>query len=349
MSAGFGPPASGSGPSLSASGPPPSGPGPLVLDPHRLRLAEVASARGIAVADRSARWGIDAVELSLGGRSELVLEGRIFASLDAVADRICDHKHAAKAVLAELGIPAPRGVLFRDPERERPLIDAFWVEGARHVCKPVDGTEGRGVRLGLTERAELSSHWEAWRGEYEAFVVEEEVAGEDLRLQAIGGRIAAACTRRPAYVTGDGASPVRELVEARRKVMREQNPQNRLEVDADTLSWLARAGRTLESVPTAGEEVRLKTISNMSVGGVAVDVTDRIHPDYGSWVDAVAARLGLDIFALDIVATDPTAEPARAARVLEINARPQWLHHTFSERRTHDIPGLILDHLFAEP
>ncbi len=111
----------------------------------------------------------------------------------------------------------------------------------------------------------------------------------------------------------------------------------------------SRAGRTLESVLAAGEEVRLKTISNMSVGGVAVDVTDRIHPDYARWVEAVAARLGLDIFALDIVAADPAAEPGSSASVLEINPRPQWLHHTFSERRTHDIPGLILDHLFGQP
>ncbi len=337
----------GTGPSPTGSGPSARGTDPIAADPHQVRLVEAAGARGIVVADRSGDWGIDAVELSLGGRSELVLKGRVFSSLGAVADRICDHKHAAKAVLAELGIPAPRGILFRDPERERPVIDAFWVDGAAHACKPVDGTEGRGVRLGLSERAELSAHWETWRTEYEAFVLEEEVSGEDLRVQAIGGRIVAACTRRPAYVTGDGARSVGELIEARRAVIRGQNPQNRLEVDADTLSWLERAGRTLESVPAAGEEVRLKTISNMSVGGVAVDVTDRIHPTYGLWVDAVGARLGLDIFALDIVATDPEAEPESAASVLEINPRPQWLHHTFSERRRHDMPGLILDHLFG--
>jgi cyanophycin synthetase len=36
------------------------------------------------------------------------------------------------------------------------------------------------------------------------------------------------------------------------------------------------------------------------------------------------------------------------AKVLELNARPEWLHHTFSERRTHDVAALILESLFGK-
>ena len=39
--------------------------------------------------------------------------------------------------------------------------------------------------------------------------------------------------------------------------------------------------------------------------------------------------------------------PALHAHVLGVCARPRWLVHTYSERRAHDMPAMILRDLFA--
>ena len=59
-------------------------------------------------------------------------------------------------------------------------------------------------------------------------------------------------------------------------------------------------------------------------------------------MERASAELGMRALALDAMTPDPGLDPVDHAHVLEINARADWLHHTFSERRTHDIPGLLL-------
>ncbi|RMG60717.1 MAG: hypothetical protein D6722_20560, partial [Bacteroidetes bacterium] len=90
-------------------------------------------------------------------------------------------------------------------------------------------------------------------------------------------------------------------------------------------------------------------VSNMAQGGHALDVTERVHPRYQTYMDRLARALDLRLFSLDVMTPAPEADPDQAARVLEINAQPAWLHHTFSEGRQHDIPALILRDFFQMP
>ncbi len=88
----------------------------------------------------------------------------------------------------------------------------------------------------------------------------------------------------------------------------------------------------------------------MSTGGTAVDVTDTTHAGYGEWARRIGDELDLGIFAIDVIAPDERVAPSAGdAVVLEVNSAPQWLHHTFSERRTHDIAGMVLCFLFDRP
>ena len=86
----------------------------------------------------------------------------------------------------------------------------------------------------------------------------------------------------------------------------------------------------------------------MAQGGIAIDVTQEIHPAYHQWVSALADFLGTPYFGLDIMTTDYSLDPYQHAKVLEINARAEWLHHTFSEVRTHDMAGMILGAVFPD-
>jgi D-alanine-D-alanine ligase-like ATP-grasp enzyme len=239
-----------------------------------------------------------------------VLKGRVFPSLSAVAERLCDDKLATKAVLASAGLPVP---------------PAF---GDRLVVKPRKGTHGEGVSLNL-----LPSQVEAASVGLGQVLVEGMCAGEDLRLQAVGGVLVAACQRQPPSIVGDGRS-VAELVDEVRARVLSDNPTNALVVTG-----------ALPEVLDPGEVFVLNPTSNMSTGGRAVDVEP--HPDWAELVQTVGRVLNISVFAVDAMTPDITRSWREAGAVLEVNARPEWMHHTFSAGRQHDLPRLLLEHLGA--
>ena len=81
--------------------------------------------------------------------------------------------------------------------------------------------------------------------------------------------------------------------------------------------------------------------------GHAVDYTEEIHPRYHDWTKRIVDHLDASFMAIDVICEDPTLDPEGTAYVLEINALAEWAHHTFSERRTHDLAGLVIDLAFG--
>jgi len=310
-------------------------------DPHQLALMATARSLGIETVDQS-HLGVDAVDYCHGGRVERVLMGQAFSHLTGIASIFCDDKLACKSLLAAHDVPVPRGIAPSGPED--PAIAVLLAEGGNWVVKPRVGEHGKGVVVGLRS---LDAVQKAMReGPPGPYLVEAQVAGEDLRLQAVGGRLVAACRRVPASITGDGQQPVRALIEARREVVRRANPANDLRIDGEVMAHLEAAGLTLDDIVPAGREVVLRGVANMSSGARAIDVTDELHADWIDLMQCIGEMIGIRVFSVDAVTADASRPPAFGA-VLEVNARPDWLHHTFSERRQHDIPRLLLEDLFG--
>ena len=118
-------------------------------------------------------------------------------------------------------------------------------------------------------------------------------------------------------------------------------------VDAQVEAMLAQQAVQWEDVLALGQEVQLKEVANMNKGATAFDITDNIHPAYARWIEQVYEVLQQRVFALDVITADPTQPPTpTTAWALEINGESYWLHHTFSERRTHDMARLILKDTF---
>lgn len=313
-------------------------------DAHQLALLTAAKRLGIDVEDRLDDWGIDAVQYRFADRAVVIIDGRINHGLSFTAAQLCLSKPATRSILAELGLPVPVAVLLPDDSHDAlaSLIDSGPV-----VCKPPQGEWGTGVAMDLSSVDAVLEQLAHLGG---VALVEEQVEGKDLRIQALGGRFQVACIREPASVIGDGNSRVSALIQARAQEVARLNPDNRLVVDVVTERLLTQQGLTLDDIPSPGRQVMLKRISNLSQGGRAIDVTEEVHPVYREWTAAIGDRLGLDFFAIDVVTPDPTLSPAESpAWILEVNAPCQWLAHTFSERRSHDLPTKILCHILQLP
>ena len=307
---------------------------------HKLIVAE-AQRRGYSVSQtEDAEIGTTAI-LSDGIKTEKLVQGIPSSWVNERSQEVCDLKQKTKQLFDRLNIQTPRSILFKTAEE----LDSSLFKGDKEfVCKPEFSTNGIGVQLGIKLREDVVNYLARNPHLKPDFMLEEYVKGDDLRIQVIGGKIVAACIRKPAFVVGNGIATLLELIEQKQEIIHAQNPANTIEIDANTLALLEEQNIGLHDVIKAGRDIQLKRIANMGQGATAIDCTDSIHPDLQYWVDKISLDLQAPYFALDIITTDPMNISKCLA--LELNLRAEWMHHTFSEVRTHDLAKTVINELF---
>ncbi|MDV7393729.1 hypothetical protein RZS08_20295, partial [Arthrospira platensis SPKY1] len=152
-------------------------------------------------------------------------------------------------------------------------------------------------------------------------LVEEYVAGNEYRATVVGGRCVAVSLRRYPVVTGDGAATLQALVaqlNQRNAGHPYLDPLDKAEIMAD---FLARSGRSWDTIPQPGEQVQL---ANTSYGVDHEDATATAPPALKSCAEAAARAIGLINCGIDII-VDDAGEPF----VLELNQRAYIGMHSF--------------------
>lgn len=320
------------------------------MDIHAKMLIQAAADLGITVTDLSQEWKMDVMRFQYRDKYELVFEGGIsMPGLSHKAFSIARNKHASKALFRQMGLPAPDGLTFHHAIEERDQIEGFIAEYGCVVCKPLDAAEGDGIRMNIRCFEEVEGHWRALHERYQPLMLEQQVAGEDLRIHIIDGKPVAACCRTPAMVDGDGVSTIAELIERKNIEVTRINPDNGIDIDQQLHELLATQSLCMTDIPKSGRIVQLKTIANMSQGARAIDVTDSFHADYCLWAARLCEVLDTRFVSLDVITRDHTAPPMGNAFALEINGESAWVHHTFSEKRKHPMAQMILKALFHIP
>jgi cyanophycin synthetase len=228
-----------------------------------------------------------------------------------------------------VAVPVPRG---------RPVSDAedAWqaaVElGLPVVVKPQYGNHGRGVATNLASRDQVLKAYAAAREESRYVMVEQFIEGLDHRLLVIGNRLIAAAIRQPAHVVGDGRSTIAQLVEEVNRDPRRSDGHSTvlsfIKLDTIGMEVLAEQGYTPDATPPAGATVLIRRNGNLSTGGTATDVTDRVHPEVAARAVEAARVIGLDIAGVDVVAVD-ISRPLEEQRggIVEVNAGPGLRMH----------------------
>ena len=158
-------------------------------------------------------------------------------------------------------------------------------------------------------------------------LVEQFAPGNDYRLLVVGGKLVAAARREPAQVVGDGVHTIAELVEIvnmdPRRGEDHATSLSKIQLDADLAGRAGRPGLDAPLDPPAGQRVLIRRNANLSTGGTAIDVTDRVHPEVAARAIEAAQVVGLDIAGVDVVATDisrPLEE--QGGVIVEVNAAP---------------------------
>ena len=259
---------------------------------------------------------------------------------------IADSKRLSAQMLRRIGLPAPRNALAPSVEQAQRIAGRL---GYPVVVKPESGANAKGVTVGVTDGEALREAFEtaAARGRV---LVEEFIPGDDHRMLVIGGRLVATARREPAQIVGDGVATIARCIEeANRDPDRGSGYLNILgtiEIDDAMEALLRASGRSLQSVPAAGEVVKLRRTANISTGGTARDVSAHVHPDNRWMAETVAAMSGLDIVGIDFLTPDISRSYAAVrCAINEINMKPGFRPHFGRPGEHPDVISILLDHI----
>ncbi len=264
------------------------------------------------------------------------------------AHAISHAKDATKRMLEAAGVPTPVGITVGPDGLDEALAHVRRAERTQ-VLKPTRGYAGSGITCGIASESDLRTAWTTARaaGPSPAFVLEEQVAGVDIRAYVVGPRVVAAVTRVNAHVVGDGASSLAALIAEKQRRRDEHNARlakHPIIVDTDLL---ARCGRTLQDIPLRGDVIVLNSVANNHVGGESVDVTDLAHPDlFRLAVDAARAIPGLGVAGVDLMT--PDLGSADRAVVLEVNVGANVrVHLCPAYGKPRDVAAAIVEEMIA--
>lgn len=295
------------------------GPGPEAgLNPYARIIVNEALRRGIEVQVDDASAGL--FTLSLGGRRIRCRES-LSDLTSAVTMTLCQDKRLTRKVLHDAGLQVPAQQLAGNADDNL----AFLEEHGAVVVKPVDGEQGQGVAVNLTEYDEISQAVEHARRFDSRVLLESFHAGFDLRILVIGFEVVAAAIRHPAEVIGDGKHTIKALIEAQsRRRQAATGGESRIPMDEETERTLRASGLGFEDVLPAGQRLAVRRTANLHTGGTLEDVTEQLHPVLADAAVRAARALEIPVVGLDMMVRD-AQQPDYV--IIEANERAGLANH----------------------
>jgi len=258
------------------------------------------------------------------------------------------NKLLTKKLLQEKKVSTPKGFQIRKNINFNEVLEKMDKENISFpiVIKPIYGSLGKGVITNIKTEQELSSALLVMNSniEYDEFVLEEYLPGEEYRVYVVNNEVIAATKRIPANVIGDGVSTIEQLIKSKNKI-RQENPylQTKLiKIDDEINEFLSKRKKRITDIPNKNEVVYLKGKSNISSGGDPIDVTDVLTKEMKeSAIVAINSIPGLTHAGVDIIVFE------NKAYVIEINATAGIVLHLFPlEGEPRNVPEKIMDYYF---
>lgn len=276
------------------------------------------------------------IEFENGQRT--FFKGTSFDINPQAASRIAADKDYAAKLLQGFGYKVPEGILVFSPRYRAPferlnreiynqlggLEQA--IEFAAHAgfplfVKPNEESEGRGVSRVYDIRQLVDALHElfSWT---DHVLVQKPIAGNEFRVVVLDGEIISAYQRWPLQICGDGCLTIRELLAQKIVLLRANNRGKKIEPnDWRIQRELTHQHRRFDDIPIANEVVSLLPNANLSTGGEAEDLTERIHSSYRDYCASVTRDMGVMLCGVDLMAPNIT-ESLSSPTVLEINSAP---------------------------
>jgi cyanophycin synthetase len=283
------------------------------------------------------------------GIYQKTIQATITCKTSMIATDIASDKALSKKLLESMGVPVPKGYKIYKEEEIEETANAI---GYPVAVKPLDSNHGKGISVNITSIEDAKKAFESAKKFSRAIIIEKSLVGKDFRALVINNKLIAVAERTPAFVTGDGKSTIKELIEEINKDPRRgyghEKILTQITVDYMTKRLLELKGYTLETVLKKKEICYLKSTANISTGGTAIDRTDEVHPDNIFIFERIAQIIGLDIAGIDIIAPDiSTPLIQNGGAIVEVNAAPGFrMHIAPSEGLPRNVAEPVVNMLF---
>jgi D-alanine-D-alanine ligase-like ATP-grasp enzyme len=147
--------------------------------------------------------------------------------------------------------------------------------------------------------------------------------GLDYRIVVLDKEVISAYQRIPLFVIGNGRSNVISLLREKQKTFARTGRDTDIELDDFRIVEKLRRQRLgLKSVVPKGQQIFLLDNANLSTGGDAIDVTEKIHRDFKRLAVGITKDMGLRMCGVDIITSDDIGSPIKDYVIIEINSAP---------------------------
>lgn len=213
---------------------------------------------------------------------------------------ISRNKTIATSYVNQLGYRTPKSITV---SVEDGIDNALGIlSNAPLIVKPESGSLSRGLKRNIVAETELRDCVKKCLSDGDTCVIQEQVAGEEIRFVAIGKKLVAAVMRKRPYVIGNGVSTVRDLIKAENRDRR--NINNTMVPYPELTSDMLDMPFDNDSIPTLDEEVVLGFGTMIMNGASMYNVIDEIHPGYCEMIEHISKSLGADFIAVDVIVDD---------------------------------------------
>jgi cyanophycin synthetase len=291
--------------------------------------------------------------ITLGyGNKQQKIRTAVTDTTSGLGIELAGDKEETKKLLAEANLPVPKGILVYSESGLRERIDEVRFPV---VLKPLDGNHGRGVTTNVRDVEKAVFGFNIAKRISNAVILEEFIEGDDYRFLVINYKFQAAAKRTPAYIVGNGKSTIQELIDEENKNPERGNDEKHvlafIKVDDVTRKILTEKGLTTDSVLPKGERLIIKDTANISAGGTAEDVTERVHPENIFMAERVAKMFNLNICGIDIMAKSIEIPITReVGAIIEVNAGPGLRMHSNPQGgKVRDVASPIIEMMFPTP
>jgi cyanophycin synthetase len=285
------------------------------------------------------------------GKYQQRIQAAMTSNTSLIGVETAGNKRLTKMMLEDAGVPVPKGTVVR--KLNSAIEDAQWL-GYPVVVKPHDGHHGKGVTTSISNEQELLEAFERAKAISNRVIVEQFFTGNDYRLLVVGGKFVAAAKRMPAAIVGDGQHTIAELIDIENqnpdRGYGHENVMTRLKVSSVTEHLLKKSNYTMDTVLQKDKSLQLELTANLSTGGSAEDVTDRVHKSNRFMAERIARIVGLDIAGIDVM-TPTLAKPIVmvGGGVIEVNAAPGLrMHLSPAKGKARNVAEPIIDMLFPK-
>ena len=266
--------------------------------------------------------------LHIPGRQDFI---KIFSAsppqMSYAAVKVAKDKHITNEILAEEGLPVPKEILVNDANDSR--LVKFLSECREVVVKPLDSSHGKGITVGIKSLDRLKASIDKARTvtDKTTVLVQQQVAGEDIRILTINYEFVDAITRKPASVVGDGENNIAQLIDiTNQSPERGENYKTKLNIIPKVLALEFLGKDKILEIPEKGERVRVIGVANVGMGGERVNTRDSIPQFLKDLAVKVAKSLELPVCGVDfIVQKSPSRKDSIAQlnpSIIEVNECP---------------------------